>query len=392
MTPLITAASLKTQTAKDLAQMAKEKGVSGWHSMRKEQLVKALLTKARSAARKKAPSKAGGKTTKRSTTAKTRVKPAAKSKARKKPAPVKKKSPGVVRKVRKLHRDAAERELLRDLSATGKKKTGIETVEKDRVVLMVRDPFWLHVHWQFTRQSVERAKAALGANWVTSTPIIRLVQIENNNSNTEQVSRDIEIHGGVNNWYIDVSKPPLSYRAAIGYLDANGKFYQLLRSNAVTTPTPGSANEIDENWTDVARNYEKVYAMSGGLEEDGGDLQDLFEERLRRPMGAPIVTRYGVGADGSSPNQRNFSFEVDAEMIIYGQTSPDAYVTLANEPVTLRTDGSFTVRLSMPDRRQVLPIVASSGDGVEQHTTVLAIERNTKTMEPKIRDPNEPQK
>ena len=29
----------------------------------------------------------------------------------------------------------------------------------------------------------------------------------------------------------------------------------------------------------------------------------------------------------------------------------------------------------MPDKRQVLPVVASSGDGVEQHTVVLAVER-----------------
>jgi len=87
--------------------------------------------------------------------------------------------------------------------------------------------------------------------------------------------------------------------------------------------------------------------------------------------------------------QREFRFEVDAEMIVYGATKPDAYVTLAGEPVKLRPDGTFTVRLSMPDRRQVLPVVAQSADGLEQRTTVLAVERNTKTMEPMVRDPNE---
>jgi len=63
-------------------------------------------------------------------------------------------------------------------------------------------------------------------------------------------------------------------------------------------------------------------------------------------------------------------------------------VTLGGEPVALRPDGTFTVRLSMPDKRQVLPVVASSSDGVEQHTVVLAIERNTKVMEPLIRELN----
>ncbi len=40
----------------------------------------------------------------------------------------------------------------------------------------------------------------------------------------------------------------------------------------------------------------------------------------------------------------------------------------------------------MPDKRQVLPVVASTPDGVEQRTIVLAVERNTKVLEPLTRD------
>jgi len=40
---LLTADKLRTYTSKDLAQMAKKKGVQGWHSMRKDQLVRALV-------------------------------------------------------------------------------------------------------------------------------------------------------------------------------------------------------------------------------------------------------------------------------------------------------------------------------------------------------------
>ena len=55
----------------------------------------------------------------------------------------------------------------------------------------------------------------------------------------------------------------------------------------------------------------------------------------------------------------------------------------------VRPEGTFAVRLNLPERRHVLPLVASSGDGVEQHTIVLAVDRNTKVMEPVIRDPGE---
>ena len=76
-------------------------------------------------------------------------------------------------------------------------------------------------------------------------------------------------------------------------------------------------------------------------------------------------------------------------MIIFGRTKPNARVTLAGNPIKLRPDGTFAARLAMPDRRQVLPIVASSADGVEQHTVVIAVERNTKVMEPMVREAND---
>jgi uncharacterized protein len=64
-------------------------------------------------------------------------------------------------------------------------------------------------------------------------------------------------------------------------------------------------------------------------------------------------------------------------------------VTLAGQPVKLRSDGTFTVRRALPDRREVLPVVAGSGDGCEQRTVILAIERNTKVMEPVHREPTD---
>jgi hypothetical protein len=106
-------------------------------------------------------------------------------------------------------------------------------------------------------------------------------------------------------------------------------------------------------------------------------------------MGSPLVTRYGVGADTAMARRDEFNFEVDSELLVYGATSPNAHVTFRGEPIELRDDGTFTVRVSMPERRQVIPVVATRSDGVEQRTIVIAIERNTKVMETLVRDPQD---
>lgn len=255
---------------------------------------------------------------------------------------------------------------------------------KDRVVLMVRDPYWLHCYWELTRQAVQRAEAALGEEWHTSKPILRLLDVSKRelSATTERPIRDIEIHGGCNNWYIDVSNPPGSFRVDIGYLSRTGRFYVLMRSNIVTTPRAGVSDVIDENWADLdARKADRIYAMSSGFDPSASSLEvkQLFEERFRRPMGSPAVTSFGSCHLGQ---ERSFAFQLDAELIVYGSTDPSARVMLQGEPVKLRSDGTFTVRYRLPDSRQILQAVATSPDGVEVRTIVLAVERNTKHLEP----------
>jgi hypothetical protein len=263
---------------------------------------------------------------------------------------------------------------------------------KDRIVVMVRDPYWLHCYWELTRHAIQRAEAALGQDWHGAKPILRLLDVtsQDTTSSAESTIRDIDIHGGCNNWYIDVANPPKSFRVDIGYLSPRGRFYVLARSNVVTTPRAGVSDIIDENWADIdSKKADRIYAMSGGFDPTASslELKQLFEERLRRPMGSPAVTSFGSGAYPPG-KMRKFWFHLDAELIVYGATEPNARVTLQGEPVKLRSDGTFTMRFSLPDSRQIIPAVAASADGVEERTIVLAVERNTKQLEPMIHDIN----
>jgi hypothetical protein len=296
------------------------------------------------------------------------------------------------RRVAEPLRLAKERfELAQNLS-NGSGAASATEPRADRIVVMVRDCFWLHAYWEVKRHSVERAKAAMGQDWHLARPALRVLEVTEGGttSASERLAQEIEIHGGVSNWYIHVTDPPRSYRIEIGYLGRSGKFFSLARSNVVTTPRPGSSDALDENWADVARNFEKIYAMSGGYSSEvaASELQELFEERLRRPMGSSLGAGFasGAGIEGLLAMPRDLELSVDAEMILFGSTRSDARVTLRGEPVKLRPDGTFTVRMSLPNQRQVIPVVAYAAGGAEQRTVVLAVERNTKIMEPVLRE------
>jgi len=258
---------------------------------------------------------------------------------------------------------------------------------KDRIVLMVPDPFWLHCYWELSLQSVQRAEAALGQDWHGAKPIIRLFDVtsQDTTSTSETPVRDIVVHGGCSHWYIDVPQPPRTYRADIGYISKRGQFYVLARSNVVTPPKNGAAESLEDNWAaemDPAK-ADRVLAMSNGFEAPAGptQLKELFDEQFRRPM------KEGSFGSGAGPGKlKKFHFELDAELVVFGKTDPTATVTLQNEPVKLRPDGSFTMRFSLPDSRQIIPAVATSSDGLEEQTIVLAVERNIKRLDPMVHD------
>jgi hypothetical protein len=356
----MTAADLKSRTVRDLASMARKKKVPGWHAMKKDELIKALLQRARAEAGRRLTG--------------TRNRPP-------KPQPSMQMQHKPPRELEEVQAKLAE---AKDL--TFRMLADEDNEVKDRLVVMVRDPYWLHAYWELSRKSIERTKVALGPYWHGARPLLRVYEVLRDGAMPamRQTIRNVAIHGGVNNWYIDVQNPPKSYQLDIGYLASDGRFSCLARSNVVTTPPVTPNDTFDKNWADVAKDYDRIFALSGGYSEPetNGELKEVLEERLHRPIGEPLSLHFGGGADGVATGNSRFDFQVDAELIVHGVTEPDAHVTLRGETVKIRSDGTFAVRFNLPDRRHVLPMVASNRDGSAQRTIVLAIDRNTKVMDP----------
>ncbi|MDO4559090.1 MAG: DUF4912 domain-containing protein, partial [Planctomycetia bacterium] len=283
--------------------------------------------------------------------------------------------------VRKFRRLQAGLSRSRDLA------TGTEGVTADQLFLRTSGVFWLEASWTIRRSTVERARAALAHLWHESRPVLRLSEIIGDGTNTavRRMVSTVEIQGGVNRWYLNVDDPPRTFQVEIGYMDPEGRFIGLVKSNLITTspdadsPVPGqspsqrAAEEEDLNTTGVGS----------------------FEDRLRRSLAPGLRQPFAwtpgrfLYGESEGADYQGFHFEVDAALVVYGATDPGVRLSVRGNPVRIQTDGTFMMRFSLPNRRQVIPIVARSVDGLEQRTVIIAVERNTKVMEPIICEPGD---
>jgi len=75
--------------------------------------------------------------------------------------------------------------------------------------------------------------------------------------------------------------------------------------------------------------------------------------------------------------EKSFWFNVNAELIVYGATEPDASVSIAGRRIKLRPDGSFSYRFALPDGNYEMPAVAISADGTDGRAAQLKFSRDT---------------
>jgi hypothetical protein len=80
---------------------------------------------------------------------------------------------------------------------------------------------------------------------------------------------------------------------------------------------------------------------------------------------------------GGAAKRKGFWFNVNAELIIYGATEPDAAVTIGGRKIQLRKDGTFSFRFALPDGNYDLPVQATSADHSDSRRAELKFSRAT---------------
>src|SRR5581483_3883667 len=94
---------------------------------------------------------------------------------------------------------------------------------------------------------------------------------------------------------------------------------------------------------------------------------------------------------GGQERRKGFWFNVNAELIIYGATEPDAQVTIGGRSIKLRPDGTFSFRFALPDEQYELPAVAVSSDQTDARAAELKFSRDTEYRGDVGAHPQDPQ-
>jgi len=255
--------------------------------------------------------------------------------------------------------------------------------DQDKIVLQVRDPWWIHAYWEIRQSTLERLRNELKDEFYRAKRTLRVYDVGHiifNGTNAHR-SFDIQINEQANNWYIDTAGPGRSWCADLGLLLPDGGFITIVRSNTVHTPIEGPSWITDEEWMIPDDMFARLYGMGFGLGQSS-PVGKAWQERVKQVLFSGVLASPGIASMASPvkkiPLQRKFWLWVDCELIVYGATEPDAKVTVQGKPINLRQDGTFTLRFALPDSKQVIPVKAVSSDRVEERTITPIVTRETK--------------
>jgi hypothetical protein len=246
---------------------------------------------------------------------------------------------------------------------------------------------------------------------------------------SNEVVAEIEGHSGSRHWFLNVPGAATDYLVQLGYYQPDGEWKSIRESAVVSTPPDRVSGErngramsrpsaelqrrvretddfpripIEEILARIGKFVAERQGEGGGhretiktpvLPEGAGEKET--SARLRRmyaeiygvedlsELTAPSSFELMAAAELiSSPMGRpqprgGFWFNVDAELIVYGATEPDAQVTMGGRPIQLRPDGTFTCRFALPDGDHALPLAATSADRREVRYAELRVRRES---------------
>ncbi len=319
--------------------------------------------------------------------------------------------------------------------ASGELPSGYGT---KRLLLVARDPHWLYAHWDLTSTQL-REYNALAADRHLILRVFRdaVTQTPHAEVHVHPESRNWFVHVGIGGaryvaalgYYTDpdqrwvqvaVSSPTFTPPDSVSgdtsvefaTIPADITFERLIAivkaavaehvplAEAVLQLKSAGFPELPnpEQFTHKTWTLRQEQAMAKVLSMDSVrriwlgsmEITELVRRHLGREISSAGAAQLGLAQEslssalgsvssafGGVERRRGFWFNINAELIIYGATEPDAEVTIGGRKIKLRRDGTFSYRFSLPDGEYRLPAVAISADGEDQRQAELRFVRQT---------------
>ncbi|HOX56098.1 MAG TPA: DUF4912 domain-containing protein [Candidatus Paceibacterota bacterium] len=266
-----------------------------------------------------------------------------------------------------------------------------------KLLLAPLDPHGLYAQWDLTPQQQRRYNAL-------STDRHLVVRVYSGPL-TEQPFTEVHVHPESRHWFIHVPHPASSYVAQLGYYRPEHQWVVVATSTpAATLPGSVSADQTVRFATIPAhvrltrlaalahqtvipdpppraaareRALAELVALNAGQHDAMSSAQ--AGQEVSAAQAGPLE---GKAESPSSPwggaeqPLAGFWFNVNADLVVYGATEPDATVTIGGRPVSLRPDGSFSCRFALPDGEHSVTVSAMSARG-ELRQAELHVSRRT---------------
>jgi hypothetical protein len=300
-----------------------------------------------------------------------------------------------------------------------------------KLFLTARDPHWLYAHWDLTQEQQKKLNAKSSDGHL----VLRIYADKLEGYPLYEIHAHPESH----HWFVHVERAGNSYAAELGCYTSLGRWTRVAVSAATVTPPDAAATEAEAEFATIpfefpfarlleiiktavrenlplARAVEELRraghpelprAASGppakwtpqqeqalakivSIDEvrrvwmGSLEITELIRRKLAHGISSPGVSSFGISSlsspFGGVEQSKGFWFNVNAELIIYGATEPDAKVTLGGHEIKLRPDGSFSYRFALPDGKYDLPAVAVSADNTDARAANLKFSRETEYL------------
>lgn len=254
-----------------------------------------------------------------------------------------------------------------------------------KLLLAVRDPHWLYVHWDLTAPQQRRYNALSADKHL----VVRMYA----GGAAGQPVTEAHVHPESRFWFVHVARAETRYVAELGYYRPGRRWVPIATSAPAMTPPDSVSTEQTVRFATIPAQERLTQLAALAKQTIPADLPPLAaaQERALAEMVAlhaepqEAMSSAGIGeigslasfggeaegvsspAGGAEQPTAGFWFNVNADLVVYGATEPDASVTIDGRPISLRADGTFNCRFSLPDGEHSVSVSALSAQGDLRH-------------------------